>query len=269
MLSIGEFARYGGVSVRMLRHYDALGILTPARVDPSSGYRSYAAAQMARLNRLVALKELGFGLQELGPLLDEQVSAEQMRGMLRLRRSQITDRIEADAARLREIEARLRLMESEDAMGELEFTRKPLPAVLLAQLTQTVQDTSEIGPALGVIFGRVAKALARAEVPMREPAVAWYASADKDDAMLVGAGFPTSARVVADGIAVEELHAVPHAVTLIHHGSMETIGASWQALHRYLEQEGLDPVGRCREVYLETPMDSPGTWVTELQQPVA
>jgi DNA-binding transcriptional MerR regulator len=57
---IGEFARIGGVSIRTLRHYDELGLLAPAWVDPETGYRSYEARQLKRLNRLVALKDLGF-----------------------------------------------------------------------------------------------------------------------------------------------------------------------------------------------------------------
>ncbi len=49
MLNIGDFASHGRVSVRMLRHYDAIGLLRPARVDPVTGYRSYEAGQLARL----------------------------------------------------------------------------------------------------------------------------------------------------------------------------------------------------------------------------
>jgi hypothetical protein len=48
MFSIGDFARHGRVSVRMLRHYDAIGLLRPAHVDPATGYRSYTAGQLAR-----------------------------------------------------------------------------------------------------------------------------------------------------------------------------------------------------------------------------
>ena len=55
MFTIGDFARLGQVSVRMLRHYDGIGLLQPARVD-SNGYRRYGAHQLARLNRIVALK---------------------------------------------------------------------------------------------------------------------------------------------------------------------------------------------------------------------
>ena len=41
----------------MLRHYDAIGLLRPAQVDPPSGYRLYRAAQLSRLNRIIALKD--------------------------------------------------------------------------------------------------------------------------------------------------------------------------------------------------------------------
>ena len=74
MLSIGDFARHGRVSVRMLRHYDAIGLLKPAFVDRVTGYRSYEARQLSRLNRIVALKGRGFTLQQVRSVLDEEVS---------------------------------------------------------------------------------------------------------------------------------------------------------------------------------------------------
>ena len=74
MLSIGEFATAGMVSVRMLHHYDAIGLLRPARVD-STGYRLYEAARLARLNRIIALKDLGFTLETVSRILDESLRA--------------------------------------------------------------------------------------------------------------------------------------------------------------------------------------------------
>jgi DNA-binding transcriptional MerR regulator len=89
MFTIGDFAKLGRVSVRMLRHYDSLGLLIPAEVDRYTGYRMYRADQMSRLNRVIALKDLGFTLSQVRSILDEQVSADQLRGMLRLRRAQL------------------------------------------------------------------------------------------------------------------------------------------------------------------------------------
>jgi MerR HTH family regulatory protein len=69
MFSIGEFARLGTVSVRTLRHYDEIGLLRPARVDPDTGYRGYWADQLGQLNRIVALKDLGLSLNQVRLLM--------------------------------------------------------------------------------------------------------------------------------------------------------------------------------------------------------
>src|SRR5438067_265179 len=63
MLRIGDFARLGGVTVRALRHYEAKGLLAPAQVDPATGYRSYKFDQLAALDRVLALRDLGFPLR--------------------------------------------------------------------------------------------------------------------------------------------------------------------------------------------------------------
>src|SRR5690606_16723513 len=128
MFGIGDFARHGQVSVRMLRHYDAVGLLRPARVDPVSGYRFYEAAQLSRLNRIIALKDLGFTLNQVGSILDEQVSTEELRGMLRLRRAELEEDRAAAEARLAQVEARLRGLESEGLMSAYDVVPKPLPA---------------------------------------------------------------------------------------------------------------------------------------------
>ena len=75
MFTIGEFARAGRVSVRMLRHYDAIGLLRPAHVDLITGYRRYTADQLTRLNRVVALKDLGFTLEQVGTMVTENPDA--------------------------------------------------------------------------------------------------------------------------------------------------------------------------------------------------
>jgi DNA-binding transcriptional MerR regulator len=89
MFAIGELARHDRVSVRVLRHYDAIRLLEPVCVDPATGYRFYEASQLSRLNRIVALKNLGFTLRQVASILDEQVSMAELRGMLKLRRAEL------------------------------------------------------------------------------------------------------------------------------------------------------------------------------------
>jgi DNA-binding transcriptional MerR regulator len=107
MLTIGGFAQIGQVSPRTLRHYDDLGLLQPAHVDAATGYRYYDVSQLTRLHRLLALRDLGFALEQIRSVLDDELSIDQLRGMLRLRQAQVEAVVGEERARLRRIEARL------------------------------------------------------------------------------------------------------------------------------------------------------------------
>lgn len=155
-LTIGDFARLGGVSARMLRHYDGLGLLRPSRVDESSGYRYYEAAQLARLNRLVALKEVGFSLDEIGRLIDADPS--DVHEQLVRRREELARSIESDQRRLVAVDARINLLD--DDHPDLAFVEKSLPRVRLMQLTGEVEDAATLGEHIGSIFGRLTGLLA-------------------------------------------------------------------------------------------------------------
>jgi DNA-binding transcriptional MerR regulator len=271
MLSMGDFARFAGVSVRMLRHYDSLGLLVPAYVDPTNGYRHYATEQFRRIERLRAVNDLGFTLEQVGLILDAEIGLDELRGMLLLRKSQIEVQIDADRARLSRIEARIHITERETRMSELTYTQKPLPGVLLAQLTDEVGSIADIGGVVGPMFARLVPALAGAGIALQENTVAWYET--RDDRMGLAAALPITedVRHAAEGVSgvtVGELSAAQRAVTVVHLGAMDTITQTWQTLAHEVETHGLRPVGRSREVYLEAPQDNPDAWVTELQQPV-
>ncbi len=127
MFSIGEFARLGGVSVRTLRHYDEIGLLQPATVDPDTGYRGYTADQLGPLNRIVALKELGLSLTEAGRLL-AGITVDELRGMLILRRAQLERELDMHRNQLLGVEARLRYIAREGAMPADDIVAKTIPA---------------------------------------------------------------------------------------------------------------------------------------------
>jgi DNA-binding transcriptional MerR regulator len=127
MFSIGEFAGYGGVSIRTLRHYDEIGLLRPATVDPDTGYRGYSAAQLRQLNRIMALKELGLSLTQVRRLL-AGVTLDELRGMLILRRAQLEHEIEQHTNQLLGVEARLRSIARENDMPADDIVAKTIPA---------------------------------------------------------------------------------------------------------------------------------------------
>jgi len=82
MYTIGEFAAFGRVSVRMLRHYDAIGLLAPAFVDPQTGYRHYDDPQLVTLLRIVELRRLGCSLDDAAEVIGATDSADALRVVL-------------------------------------------------------------------------------------------------------------------------------------------------------------------------------------------
>ena len=133
MFAIGEFARHGRVSVRMLRHYDAIGLLRPAHVDPATGYRSYTAGQLADLNRIVALKDLGFSLEQVRTMIVDKISPAELRALLTIRRAELESTVAESHARLAQVESRLRGIEGD--LPAADVVIKELPAVRLVGLT--------------------------------------------------------------------------------------------------------------------------------------
>jgi DNA-binding transcriptional MerR regulator len=88
LCKIGDFSKIGQVTVRMLRHYDELGLLKPAYVDRLTDYRYYSIEQLPKLNRLLALKDLGFSLVQIAALLNDDLPALQLRGMFLMKRAE-------------------------------------------------------------------------------------------------------------------------------------------------------------------------------------
>ncbi|MBO1332215.1 MerR family transcriptional regulator [Streptomyces sp. VRA16 Mangrove soil] len=272
MFTIGDFARHGRVSVRMLRHYDALGLLRPAHVDPATGYRHYTAAQLARLNRIIALKDLGLTLQQVGEILDEKVDAEQLRAMLRLRRADLEAEMAAARARLTQVEARLRSIENEGHMPTEDVVVKNLPRVRVAELTAVAPDfePSSISAVIQPLYEELFRRLDEAGIRPTGPGVARYEDAP-GGGILVHAGIEVSAAPRdggRDGLSVLDLPPVERAATIVHRGSMDAVLPSEQALATWIDAHGHRSAGYPREISLECPEDREA-WVTELQEPLA
>ncbi|MFI9722146.1 MerR family transcriptional regulator [Streptomyces sp. NPDC052396] len=272
MFTIGDFARHGRVSVRMLRHYDAIGLLRPAHVDPASAYRFYQADQLARLNRIIALKDLGFTLQQVRVILDEKVGAEELRGMLRLRRAELEAAMTAAAARLAQVEARLRTIESEGRMSTDDVVVKHIPAVRVAELSGPAAGyrPEDIGPVITPMFQELCRRLDEAGVTPTGPAIAYYEdSPEGGETIVVHAAMPVATgAVTGPSVTVVDLPAIDRAATIVHRGPMDQVLTTAQSLARWIATSGHHSTGYARELYLECP-DDPAGWVTELQEPIA
>lgn len=269
MLNIGEFARLAGVSVRMLRHYDQLGLLRPHRVDPHTGYRSYTAAQLDRANHLVALKDLGFGLDRVAELLEADASGgDRVVALLRERRDELRAQIAVDRGRLARVEARLSTITKEHEMTTTPtYTETSLPALRLVQSSAHVADMGAIEAEMGLMFGRVNEAVAAAGATRTGPGVAHYT--EEDEGLRAAAAEQVDEPVA--GLESADLPAVGRALATTYDAAdLSGIAGAWQSLVTEVERRGLTPRGTCREVYHATPYEPGGTrWVVDLQQPVA
>jgi DNA-binding transcriptional MerR regulator len=278
MFSIGDFAGLGRVSVRMLRHYDAIGLLPPAHVDQHSGYRFYTAAQLRTLNRIVALKDLGFTLQQVQSLIDDKVDIGEMRGMLRLRRAELAAQVQRDNERLAQVDARLRMIEIEGHMNTGDVVLKNIPPLRVAELSATAtsyDDPSSITENLSPLYPRLMELMEKAGVAMTGAPLAYYMAAPtgpEDETITVHAAFPIGdAGVGPDaGFEVTVLPEVGQAATALHEGSMSEAFRTGQKIANWIDDNGYRtvPPGYAREIYLDCPPGDFDRWVTEMQVPV-
>jgi DNA-binding transcriptional MerR regulator len=255
----------------MLRHYDAIGLLRPACVDPVSGYRFYQASQLAELNRVIALKDLGFTLHQVQAILEEKVTAAELRGMLKLRRAEIHAQIEAETVRLARVEARLLTIEDEARVPPDGVVIKHLAPVRVGELTGEAAgyEPEAITPVIQPLYCDLWRRMASAGVTAAGPAVAYYEDTTAGDgAIVVHAAVPVVEEADGDhGFGVVDLAEVQSAAAIIHHGSMDDVISTGQALARWIDANGYRSAGYAREVTLEWSAD-PDQWVTELQQPI-
>jgi DNA-binding transcriptional MerR regulator/predicted transcriptional regulator YdeE len=274
MLTIGGFAQIGQVSARTLRHYDDLGLLRPERVDESSGYRYYDVSQLARLHRLLALRDLGFSLEQIRDMLDDDLSTEALRGMLRLRRAQVAQVVGEEQLRLRRIEARLRSLERRDQMIVQDVVVKKTQPLRVAEAHGSAPGfgSENLQPVFAELYPRVAAHLQRAGV---QPGlcIAWYdQDLDVGGAVTVHAGFGVdqqSSIPESEEVAVHEMPVIDVA-SVMYRGAMEDIGATYDGLMQWIDSSGYVLAGASRELYYEmcAPGGDPSSNVVEIQLPI-
>lgn len=272
MFSIGEFASIGRVSIRMLRHYDEIGLLEPARVDPSTGYRFYDGGQFKVLARVLALKDLGLRLDEVTRIVEGAVAGDDLHALLTDRRRALAAQLDLDRARLDRLDAKIRQIEGDPLMSTLSSELKSLPALVVAQASAEIPGfgPENVSPVIGPLFDALHSNLVAAGVTPGDQALAMYEADDRNDAgaRAYAAFSVPEATASASGFTVTEIPGVDLAATTVHRGSMSTIGESWEALQAWISANGLQLSGACRELYLVSQPEPQENWVTELQQPV-
>ncbi len=262
-LSIGSFAQLAGVSVRMLRHYDRIQLLAPARVDTASGRRTYDLDQLALLHRILALKGLGFTLQEVSVIVHQGLAPAELHGMLRLRQAHLERQVHQHQHRLSRVAARLHLIEQEHHMSDA-IHRKALAPLRLVGRVETASDATRatVGRLVERLFTVVADRMDAVGGNRTDPIARFTAPTRPEGAVQVSAGYGLPRGSVAD-LEVLELPAVEVAA-VIHHGPVVNITAAYQALGRWAQANGQASALQ-GGVYLEASGEDQGDWIVEVQ----
>ena len=204
-------------------------------------------------------------------ILGDQLSAAELREILTRRQAEIRAHIDHEAARLARVEARLLTIEDEARTPVDGVIVKSLPQVRVAELACTAAgyEPEAITPVIQPLYCDLWELMAAAGVSVADRAIAYYQdTSDDNGAVVVHAAVPVVTEVDADcGFRVTTLPEIDRAAVIIHHGRMDDVLVTGQALARWIDANGYRSAGYAREVTLEWSAD-PDTWITELQQPI-
>jgi DNA-binding transcriptional MerR regulator len=244
MLRIGDFSKLTNVSVKALRFYDEIGLLKPTYVDRETGYRYYAANLLSRLNRILIFKELGFSLEEIVFLIQEDLPASQVHDALRSKRTELSCRIAQEQARLAQIEAWLTQIEREGRAPDYEIMLKQVPPQLVASVRNRI-DSYE---AAAELFAEVDRHLKKYNAAGQCAAI-WHTCAGQ------GKHIDCEAMVFLNDIVPEnnririyELPAGTEAC-IVHQGNDETVEQAYTAVRSWIKAHGYRIAGPNRELY--------------------
>jgi DNA-binding transcriptional MerR regulator len=282
VLRVGEFSRLSQVTVKALHYYDEMGLLKPASIDRFTGYRYYTVEQLPRIHRIIAFKELGLSLEQIAVLLDGTLSSEQMRDVLHRKRSEIQQRIDEEQSRLAQVDFRLRMIEMEDKMPDLDVIVKAVPPIraLTIHMSMGYENLNL------KVFGReVEDAMAQGRFKLAGPAMQLYDTqeflADFEDFEFA---FPVDQSQTDDvpletygTLKLKNIPGLPMMATYIHHSTndegydMPHVSEVMPVLRRWIVDNGYRLCGTHRAVRHYGPFEHAEyrDWITEYQHEIA
>lgn len=263
-ISIGDFARMTHLSVKALRHYHDVGLLAPAKIDSSSGYRFYEPSQIVTAQVIRRFRDLGMPLDDIRALLlapDVAGRSEVIIAHLERMESQLTQ-TQAAVASLRSLLERPR----HPAAVEHRTVGPALSVAIAEHVTEAA-----LPEWWGGAFGELYETLTTAGTPAAGPPGALYpAELFENEAGEVVAFVPTTMPVPCAGrVAVRQIPAAELAVAR-HHGRFADLDQTYAELGKYVTAREIGVEGPIREYYLVSYFDTPdeSRHVTDVGWPV-
>jgi DNA-binding transcriptional MerR regulator len=270
MFKIGDFSKISQVSVKTLHHYDAIGLLKPAAVDPSTGYRHYTIDQLSRVNRILALKELGFSLEHVAQFLNEEISFAALCVLLQAKETELVQHIAEEQARLVRVTARLRLIQQEGRMATYEVVIRRIEPIRVVRMREIMPTIPHMGRRIGEVMETLANHGMQATGPLM---TLFYHTGFREEDLDIEIAVPVADTVTIDAVlndgtplTMSTLPAIPRMACLVYQGAYETLSEPYATMGRWFAEHGYQLQLPGRERYLERPHD--GLPVTEIQFPI-
>ena len=284
MLKIGDFSKLAHVTVKTLRHYAVLGLLLPAWTDRLNGYRYYALEQLPRLNRILALKDLGFSLDQICELLDEELPPARLRQLFDQKQQELHEKVQVEQTRLNRVAERLERIELEGCLPQYEITVKSIPSLPVVSMRGMVPDINELPEQCQLMQQMLERWASGTNLPQTGNWMLIYHRPDYRErnldiqvALLLERHVRLGSRLRSHAIQASLLPPVESMASLLQPASIQPDQVSYTALYTWIERNGFHISGPARELYLvdkdsfqvisPTGANSP-TSFTEIQIPV-
>jgi effector-binding domain-containing protein len=270
-IPIGMFSMVTRLTPRALRLYDDKGILKPERKEQFTGYRYYSYSQIDRAIMIRNLARFGFGLQEMGSILNWMDSnrAREVEDIFKERVKEIEreiDKLEGIRAMLLE-----RSMREVVKMNDFNPEIKNIPSIRVLSRRETGSYQSTIPKLIPLVFAEVQKEVnVKARVSIIGPIMfICHDKEYKEDNADIEVALPITGNItISDDFEVRKLAPVK-AATLFHKGPYEEVGSAYRKLISYIYENGFEMTGPSRELYLNDPgMVTEEELLTEIQLPI-
>ena len=267
-LKIGEFSQLMQVTVKTLRHYEQKGLLLPDEVDEWTGYRYYSIDQMQKLQAIRDLQRLGFSLDEIKDLFEDNSHIPSIR--------QLTEKIKETEAQLNQlITRRNRLLDWRNTRKEMKtmekFSIQSLPEIIVASHREVLPDYAAIGSMCVEI---IAPEMQRLGCKCPPPGYCFTVEHDREYKPTdVDIEYCEQVEEMGEDSAIiqfKRLPAVPKALCMKHVGPYERFYESYIEAFRYIEEHGYKPVGQFRTCYVDGVwnQEDPEKWLSIIQIPI-
>ena len=267
-LKIGEFSRLMQVTVKTLRHYEQKELLIPEKVDEWTGYRYYSVGQMLKLNSIRNLQRLGFKLEEIRELYDEESHIPSV--------EQLTEKIKETESQLQQLIARrkqlLEWMDSRKKFEQMEkFTIESLPEVIVASHREVITDYSALGVLCYTVIGPEMQRLG-CKCP---PPGYCFTIEHNEEYTPSNIDIEYCEQVEEMGtdsgiIQFKKLAAVSKALCMKHYGPYDRFYESFTEAYAYMEEHGYKVANHPRTCYIDGiwNQEDPEKWLSIIQIPI-